>query len=169
MRHRGLSIYPSLSHPGYFSMLALSLGCSVAAFEPQQRLRPSITRSLQFNSFNLKRFSLLPCALAAEAPGPNECYVARSSTLSRVVALEDITGQGSPNPKRWRISPFLAKAQCICRPYQQRLCCPSRLTCPLKTRIPRVLQGFPAIDRVCRSRALIRSSSRYKRLPTPAH
>jgi hypothetical protein len=70
-------ISPTHSQPGYFSMLALSLGCSVTAFEPQQRLWPSIARSLQFNSFNLNRFSLLPCALAAESPGPNECYVER--------------------------------------------------------------------------------------------
>ena len=58
-------------------MLALALGCSVTAFEPQQRLWPSIKQSLQFNSFDLKRFSLLPCALAADSPGPNECFVAR--------------------------------------------------------------------------------------------
>jgi len=87
----GLSIDIYLSHPGYFSMLALALGCSVTAFEPQQRLWPSIKRSLQFNSFDLKRFSLLPCALAADSPGPDECFVARDHLHWAEWSLSKIT------------------------------------------------------------------------------
>ena len=49
----------------YFSLLAMSLGCRVLAFEPQMRLLPAFKRSLYFNNFDAnKRLALIPCALS---------------------------------------------------------------------------------------------------------
>jgi len=49
----------------YFTLLAMSLGCRVLAFEPQMRLLPAFKRSLYFNNFDTnKLLTLIPCALA---------------------------------------------------------------------------------------------------------
>lgn len=51
---------------GYFTLLSMSLGCRVLAFEPQLRLFPALKRSLYFNNFNAnKLLALIPCALAS--------------------------------------------------------------------------------------------------------
>jgi len=49
----------------YFTLLAMSLGCRVLAFEPQLRLLPALKRSLYFNNFDTnKLLTLIPCALS---------------------------------------------------------------------------------------------------------
>jgi hypothetical protein len=48
----------------YFTLLAMSLGCRVLAFEPQTRLLPVIKRSLYFNNFDSRLLALIPCALS---------------------------------------------------------------------------------------------------------
>ncbi len=67
---------PSFLHLGYFSLLALSHGCRVIAFEPQQRLWPLISRSLHFNSFNIEHLAMVPCALSDHDSEPGNCLLA---------------------------------------------------------------------------------------------
>jgi hypothetical protein len=86
----------------YFTLLAMSLGCRVLAFEPQMRLLPAIKRSLYFNNFDAnKLLALIPCALAKDSNvlTPKDHDNWGEWSLSRSNFNERVMNAGGPSPK----------------------------------------------------------------------